>query len=68
LEFLVESCLVAIGLNPQDHEAMFNAGVINEKLGQFDKAYARYDAAFKLKPQQQYIVARKRVKTEQTPG
>ncbi|MCJ7544000.1 MAG: tetratricopeptide repeat protein [Phycisphaerae bacterium] len=50
--------------NSEDHEALFNAGVMCEALGRLGEAEQYYDRAFKLKPQEQYALARKRVRTE----
>jgi len=51
-------------LNPRDHEAVFNAGVMQEALGNVAKAEALYDKAFKMNPKEQYVMARKRVRAE----
>jgi tetratricopeptide (TPR) repeat protein len=60
----LEIYLAAVKTNPDDHEALFNAGVMCEALGRFADAEQDYDRAFKLKPQDQYIAARKRVRVE----
>jgi tetratricopeptide (TPR) repeat protein len=60
----LEIYLAAAGSNPEDHEALFNAGVMCEAGGNFADAEQYYDRAFKLKPQDQYIIARKRMRTE----
>jgi tetratricopeptide (TPR) repeat protein len=49
---------------PDDHEAMFNAGVCCEALGKLDQARTYYDKAFKLQPDPQYVQARKRVRLQ----
>jgi tetratricopeptide (TPR) repeat protein len=53
---------------PDDHEAMFNAGLMYEAMGKFSEAEKQYDMAFKTKPQTQYVQARKRVRIEQAPA
>jgi tetratricopeptide (TPR) repeat protein len=60
----LEAYEIAISQNPQDHEAIFNAGVAHEALGQLDQAHDCYDRAFKIKPEAGYVAARKRVRTE----
>ena len=60
----LEAYQVAIREKPDDHEAIFDAGVACEAMGQMDKAEEFYDRAFKLKPKQQYVMARKRVRQE----
>ena len=54
----------AIELNAQDHGAVFNAGVMYEAMGNLDNAEAFYDKAIDIKPEEQYIFARKRVRQE----
>jgi tetratricopeptide (TPR) repeat protein len=54
----------AAAANGEDHEALFNAGVMCEALGDFAEAEQYYDRAFKIKPQEQYLIARKRMRTE----
>ena len=54
----------AIEENPDDHGAVFNAGVMHEAMGQFKKAESCYDRAFKIEPKNQYVSARRRVRTE----
>jgi len=49
---------------PSDHEATFNAGVMQEALGRFAQAEALYDKAFKMDPKERYVLARKRVRAE----
>jgi len=56
--------LTALKVKPDDHQAAFNAGVMCEKLGRLQKADEYYDFAFKLKPQEQYVLARERVRGE----
>lgn len=60
----MEMYLAAIEQKPDDHEAVFNAGVVCEAMERLEQAYEYYDRAFKLKPEEQYIMARKRVRTE----
>ena len=64
----LEMYVAALGITPVDHEAAFNAGVMYEKLGQLDKAADYYDKAFKIKPQEQYVVARQRARSEKAAG
>ncbi len=54
----------AIEANPGDHGAVFNAGVMHEAMGQLKKAEGYYDRARKIEPKEQYIFARRRVRTE----
>ena len=54
----------AMAENPEDHGAVFNAGVMHEALGQFKQAESYYDRARKMEPKEQYIFARRRVRTE----
>jgi tetratricopeptide (TPR) repeat protein len=54
----------AIAENPADHEAVFDAGVMQEAVGKLDQAEKYYDRAFKLRPELQYVQARKRVRLE----
>jgi tetratricopeptide (TPR) repeat protein len=60
----LEAYDAAIRAHGDDHEAIFNSGVMYEALGKLDKAEEMYDRAFKLKPQKQYVQARKRVRQE----
>ncbi len=60
----IEAYNTAIGEKPDDYEAIFNSGLMYEALGKLDKAEEMYDRAFKLKPQTQYVQARKRVRQE----
>ena len=60
----LEAYDAAIRAHGDDHEAIFNSGVMYEALGKLDKAEEMYDRAFKLKPQTQYVQARKRVRQE----
>ena len=53
-----------IGLKPNDHGAMFNAGLMAEALGRFPEADRYYTRAFDKDPREQYILARRRVRTE----
>ena len=56
--------LSAIEAKGDDHGAVFNAGVMHEAMRQFKKAEGYYDRARKIEPKEQYIFARKRVRTE----
>jgi tetratricopeptide (TPR) repeat protein len=56
--------LKAIELKPDDHGAMFNAGLMYEAMGKLDKAFEYYNKAFKLKDDEKYIAARQRVRVE----
>ncbi len=60
----LECYLQAIKINPDDHGAMFNAGLMHEARGEIQKAYEFYDSAFAIKPEKKYIYARKRMKDE----
>ncbi len=60
----LEYYLNAIQQVPTDHEAMFNAGVMYEKAGKLDKAGEYYDRAFRIKDEEIYIRARRRVRQE----
>jgi len=60
----LEAYNAAIAANGDDHEAVFNAGLMYEALGKLDKAWEMYDRAFKIKPQTQYVQARTRVRQE----
>jgi len=57
----------AIQIKPKDDGAMFNAGVICEAMGKMKEAAEYYSKAILVKPKRQYIRARRRVQTEQTP-
>ena len=54
----------AIDQNPDDHEAIFNAGAMNEAMGDLATAGEFYDRAFKIEPKEQYLFARKRARQE----
>ena len=54
----------ALQIKPQDHDTMFNAGLMHEALGRYQQAEQFYDRAFKTAPKEKYILARKRVRTE----
>ncbi len=54
----------AIAAAPADHEAIFNSGVVHEAMGSLADAEQCYDRAFKLKPEEQYVLARRRVRLE----
>jgi tetratricopeptide (TPR) repeat protein len=60
--------LQGIEAKPDDHGAMFDAGLMYEAMGKLDKAEELYTKAFKLKDNEKYIFARKRVRTEATSG
>ncbi len=50
--------------SPDDHAAVFNAGVMHELLGHLKQAEAHYDKAWSIQPEEQYVRARKRVRVE----
>jgi len=54
----------AMKLAPADHEAVFNAGVMHEALGELQMAEPLYDKAFQIEPKERYIFARQRVRQE----
>lgn len=59
-----------IAEKPDDHGAMFNCGLVYELMAKQDvanltKAEEYYDKAVKVKPDLRYIMARKRVRSEQ---
>ncbi len=54
----------AIDADPADHEAVFNAGVMHEAMGNLSAAEQHYDRAFRMEPEEQYIHARRRVRQE----
>jgi len=54
----------AIELNGADHGALFNAGLMHEALGKLTEAERFYDRACGIKPKENYIFARKRVRSE----
>ncbi len=54
----------ALGQRPDDHGAAFNAGLMHEALGRGKKAEEFYDMAFRIKPSEKYVFARKRVRVE----
>ena len=60
----LEAYQSAVKLNAEDHEAVFNSGLMYEALGKLDQAASMYDQAFKIKPEQKYVLARKRAQTE----
>ena len=60
----IEAYQAGIRDKPEDHEAMFNSGVMYEALGKLVEAEQMYDRAFKLKPTTKYVQARKRVRQE----
>ena len=49
---------------PEDHGAVFNAGLMHEAQGHLTQAAELYDKAFKMEPEEQYLLARKRVRQE----
>lgn len=49
---------------PDDDGAMFNIGVCHEALGQLTDAETWYDKAIRVRPDPEYIRARKRVRVE----
>lgn len=49
---------------PDDHEVVFNIGVIHEAMGNLPEAEKFYDRAFRMEPKERYIRARKRVRLE----
>ena len=53
----------AIEAKPDDHQAIFNAGVMHEAMGNFSQAEDFYTRAFKIKPKERYILARSRVRS-----
>lgn len=60
----LEMYLAALEARPDDHEAAFNAGVMCEKLRRLEDAGRYYDRSFRLKPEQDYVTARQRVRRE----
>jgi len=60
----LECYQAAIQQDPSDHEAVFNAGVMYEAMGNLAKAEEMYTKAFKIEPREQYVLARKRVRLE----
>ncbi len=57
---------LAVEANSEDHQALFNCGVMCEALGKLAEAQQYYDLAFRLKPEEQYVLARQRVRAETT--
>ena len=55
-----------VEIKPDDVDAVFNAGVMLEALGNRREAEAMYDRAFKMKPKEQYVMARRRVRVEKS--
>ncbi|HOD81532.1 MAG: Curli production assembly/transport component CsgG [Planctomycetes bacterium ADurb.Bin126] len=53
-------------VKPDDVDAVFNAGVMLEAMGNRQEAEAMYDRAFKMKPKEQYVMARRRVRVEKS--
>jgi tetratricopeptide (TPR) repeat protein len=60
----LEAYEAAIRANPNDDQAVFNAGLMYEAMGKLDKAAEYYGRAFKIKPEARYVQARKRVRIE----
>lgn len=60
----IEVYLSALREKPEDDGAMFNIGVCFEAMGQLTKAEKWYDKAIDIKPEREYIRARKRVRVE----
>lgn len=54
----------AVEASPEDHGAIFNAGLMHEARGELEQAEQMYDRAFKTEPKEQYVFARKRVRLE----
>jgi tetratricopeptide (TPR) repeat protein len=54
----------ALQTNPDDHGAMFNAGLIHEAKGELAAAEQYYSRAFAIKDREKYVLARARVRTE----
>ena len=54
----------AVEAKPDDHGAVFNIGVMHEAMGNFDQAEDYYTRAFKIKPKERYVFARRRVRGE----
>lgn len=50
---------------PEDHEVVFNIGVIYEAMGNLARAEEYYGRAVRMEPKERYIGARKRVRLEQ---
>jgi len=60
----LESFQIAIEKRKDDHASMFSAGVMCEALGRFKDAESYYTQAFKTDPEEQYVLARARVRDE----
>ncbi|MDP7637694.1 MAG: CsgG/HfaB family protein [Phycisphaerae bacterium] len=58
----LEMYVAAIEEKPDDHGALFNAGVMHEVMGRPDKAAQFYSLAIELKKDARYIRARSRVR------
>jgi tetratricopeptide (TPR) repeat protein len=58
----------ALEVDPKDHGAAFNAGVVSEAMGQLDQAEDYYTQAFNLHAEEDYVIARKRVRQEAANG
>lgn len=54
--------LEALQIKPNDDGAAFNAGVMQEALGNVDAAQELYTRAFRLKQKDEYVQARQRVR------
>ena len=60
----MECYQAAVEAKPDDHGAVFNIGVMHEAMGNFDQAVDYYTRAFKIKPKERYVFARRRVRGE----
>lgn len=60
----LEAYLAGVKEIPEDHQAVFNAGLMYEALGELDLAEQQYHLAFQMKPEPQYVMARQRVRQE----
>jgi tetratricopeptide (TPR) repeat protein len=60
----IEIYLGALRETPDDDGAMFNIGVCYEAMGKLTEAEQWYNKAIKIKPETEYIRARKRVRVE----
>lgn len=64
----IEAYASALAIEPEDHEAVFNTGVMYEAMGKLSEAEQWYSRAFKMKSEKQYLNARKRVRIEKVNG
>ena len=60
----LECYQAAVEAKPDDHGAVFNIGVMHEAMRNFDQAEDYYTRAFKIKPKERYVFARRRVRGE----